>query len=156
MLSIFGSAEMSAWLRPATLVVLALVLRFLIVGYHIVAGGLARIPDDLLDSAALCGAGPWQRFRYVTLPMLRLPLLSTFAGVFVLASAEIGSTILLYPPGGETLLIAFLSIEANSPRAHVGALTLLQLLPVIFIFGLGVTVLAGGKRAKRSKPARLK
>jgi iron(III) transport system permease protein len=153
LLGIFSSAEASAWFRPTALVVLALVLRFLIVGYRIVAGGLAQIPDDLLDWAVLGGAGPWQRFRRVTLPMLRLPLLSTFAVVFVLAWAEIGSTILLYPPGGETILIAFLSIEANSPRAYVGAMTMLQLLPVIFIFGLGVTVLVGSERAGRPKPA---
>jgi multiple sugar transport system permease protein len=32
--------------------------------------GLQEIPQALLDAAAIDGAGPWQRFRYVTLPLL--------------------------------------------------------------------------------------
>jgi multiple sugar transport system permease protein len=33
--------------------------------------GLQSIPTDLYEAAAIDGAGPWQRFRAVTLPMLR-------------------------------------------------------------------------------------
>jgi multiple sugar transport system permease protein len=32
--------------------------------------GLKEIPQDYLDAAALDGAGPWQRFRSITLPLL--------------------------------------------------------------------------------------
>ena len=32
--------------------------------------GLQEIPPALLDAAAIDGAGPWQRFRHVTLPLL--------------------------------------------------------------------------------------
>lgn len=34
-------------------------------------GGLSSIPDDYHEAAALEGAGPWQRFRHITLPLLR-------------------------------------------------------------------------------------
>ena len=33
--------------------------------------GLSSIPDDVYEAAALEGAGPWERFRDVTLPLLR-------------------------------------------------------------------------------------
>ena len=33
--------------------------------------GLQDIPDELREAAALDGCGPWQRFRYVTVPLLR-------------------------------------------------------------------------------------
>ncbi|MBX6322521.1 MAG: sugar ABC transporter permease [Rhodospirillaceae bacterium] len=36
--------------------------------------GLQMIPDSLYDAARMDGAGSWQRFRYVTLPMLRTPI----------------------------------------------------------------------------------
>lgn len=32
---------------------------------------LQTIPGDLYEAAAIDGAGPWQRFRHITLPMLR-------------------------------------------------------------------------------------
>jgi len=37
--------------------------------------GLHEIPQSLLDAAAIDGAGPWQRFRHVTLPLLTPVLL---------------------------------------------------------------------------------
>lgn len=37
----------------------------------ILHGGLRSIPGNLYEAAALDGAGRWQQFRYVTVPMLR-------------------------------------------------------------------------------------
>jgi multiple sugar transport system permease protein len=37
--------------------------------------GLQAIPPELYEAAGIDGAGPWQRFRYVTLPSLRPTLL---------------------------------------------------------------------------------
>jgi len=37
----------------------------------VLLAGLQSIPDDLYEAAALDGAGPWRRFRSITLPMLR-------------------------------------------------------------------------------------
>ena len=34
-------------------------------------GGLSSVPDDLYEAAAIEGAGAWDRFRLITLPLLR-------------------------------------------------------------------------------------
>ncbi|MQT14120.1 carbohydrate ABC transporter permease [Segnochrobactrum spirostomi] len=34
-------------------------------------GGLSSVPDDLYDAAAIEGAGKWDQFRLITLPLLR-------------------------------------------------------------------------------------
>lgn len=47
--------------------------------------GLQGIPRELLEAAAIDGAGPWQRFRHVTLPLLRP------ATLFVLVMLLIGA-----------------------------------------------------------------
>ncbi len=41
-------------------------------GYHmlIFIAGLQAIPEELYEAAVLDGAGPWRRFRHVTVPML--------------------------------------------------------------------------------------
>ncbi len=52
-------------------------------GAIIYLAGLQNIPAQLYEAALLDGAGPWQRFRYVTLPMLTPTLL------FVLLTALI-------------------------------------------------------------------
>lgn len=50
----------------------------------ILLAGLQAIPKDLYEAASVDGAGPWQQFRYVTVPALRPTLL------FSLVVASIG------------------------------------------------------------------
>ncbi|MDE2979882.1 MAG: sugar ABC transporter permease [Gemmatimonadota bacterium] len=77
------------WLTsPDTaLVSLMMIGIWMVVGYQIVVfqAGLAAIPRDWYDAARVDGAGPWQRFRHVTLPGLRHTLF------FVLVTSVIGS-----------------------------------------------------------------
>ncbi len=44
--------------------------------------GLQAIPGDLYEAAKLDGAGPWQQFRHITLPMLAPTFL--FVGVITM------------------------------------------------------------------------
>ena len=62
-----GWLQDPTWSKPA-LVILS--LWGLGAGALIFLAGLQDIPQALLDAAAIDGAGPWQRFRYVTLPLL--------------------------------------------------------------------------------------
>ena len=70
------------WSKPA-LVILS--LWGLGAGALIFLAGLQEIPQALLDAAAIDGAGAWQRFRYITLPLLTPVIL------FNLVIAVIGS-----------------------------------------------------------------
>lgn len=56
------------WAMPA-IILLAVWKNF---GYNMVVfvAGLQSIPDELYEAAELDGAGAWQRFRHVTMPML--------------------------------------------------------------------------------------
>ena len=44
-----------------------------------ILGGLQTIPGDLYEAARIDGAGAWQRFCYVTLPLLRPIVVATTA-----------------------------------------------------------------------------
>jgi multiple sugar transport system permease protein len=56
-----------AWSKPALII---MSLWGLGAGALIFLAGLQDIPPALLEAAAIDGAGPWQRFRYITLPLL--------------------------------------------------------------------------------------
>jgi ABC-type sugar transport system permease subunit len=43
----------------------------------VLLAGMQQVPADLYEAATLDGAGPWRRFRHVTLPALRPSLLFT-------------------------------------------------------------------------------
>ncbi len=42
---------------------------------YVFLAGLAAVPDDVVEAARIDGAGPWQVYRHVTLPLLREPLM---------------------------------------------------------------------------------
>jgi ABC-type sugar transport system permease subunit len=46
-------------------------------GFHVViiTAGLLGIPEEMYDAAKVDGAGPWYRFRYITIPLLANTLL---------------------------------------------------------------------------------
>jgi multiple sugar transport system permease protein len=77
------------WLTSPSTALPALMLMsvWLVVGYQMVLflAGLAAIPEELYEAARIDGAGPWSRFRHVTLPGLRHTLF------FVLVTSVIGS-----------------------------------------------------------------
>lgn len=123
LISLYGGSE---WIGGSLLATAALIVRFQIAAYYAIAASMRQVPPSLLEAAALDGAGPWRRFISVELPLIRVPIVMTISCVFILGQADMGSVILLYPPGGETLMLALYSIEANSPRSYVAVLTLLS------------------------------
>ncbi|MBL8589783.1 MAG: sugar ABC transporter permease [Methylobacteriaceae bacterium] len=80
-------------------------------GYWMVflLAGLLAIPEQLNESAAIDGATAWQRFRYVTLPLMKRPL------AFVLVADTAANFLLFAPvyivtnggPAGATHLLMF-------------------------------------------------
>ncbi|HEX9755819.1 MAG TPA: sugar ABC transporter permease [Gemmatimonadales bacterium] len=70
----FGLAPQPWLTSPRTaLPSLMLMSVWMYAGYMmlIFLAGLQSIPESLYESARLDGAGPWQRFRHITLPLLR-------------------------------------------------------------------------------------
>ena len=88
LLSLVGLGTVRWLTSPRTALLAIMMLSvWMVVGYQIVLfqAGLAAIPRELYDAARIDGAGPWRRFRHVTLPGLRHTLF------FVLVTSVIGS-----------------------------------------------------------------
>ena len=74
----------------------------------ILLSGLNTIPDRLYEASVIDGAGPWHRFRHVTLPMLRPALMSVLLieSLLALRGFEIIFTMTKGGPGNATTVIA--------------------------------------------------
>jgi ABC-type sugar transport system permease subunit len=77
------------WLNDPSTALLALILMavWIHIGFQMIIflAGLQAIPNELYEAAMIDGAGPWRRFRRITLPLLKP---TTF---FVLVTSIIGS-----------------------------------------------------------------
>lgn len=73
---------------------------------------LTGIDPTLERAAATLGAGTWQRFRHITLPLLAPGLGITFCLSFVLAFSVFPSAIMVGDPAGQTRVISIAAFHA--------------------------------------------
>lgn len=129
------------WAMPA-LILLAVWKNF---GYNMIifVAGLQNVPQELYEAARIDGAGPWQQFRYVTLPALAPTFLFVgiltmigyfqfFAEPYVMTDGgPLGSTLslvlLMYREGFKWWNIGYAAALAFVFFALVLAITLVQL-----------------------------
>jgi multiple sugar transport system permease protein len=102
----FVGVERIAWLQDESTILYAIVMVTVwkMLGYFVVVYGvgLRNIPDEVLEAAELDGATPWQRLRYVIIPLMRPLILFTviiatiiffnvYAPVYVLTASAQGA-----------------------------------------------------------------
>lgn len=61
------------------------------------------VPSDLLDAARSEGIGLWRQFWWIGLPHAKAILLMLIGGTWLFAAGELSASILVLPPGIETL-----------------------------------------------------
>ena len=84
--------------------------------------GLQTISPSLYEAATLDGAGPWQRFRFVTLPMLSpiIAVVMTFSVLLTFTDFQLIYAITRGGPINATQLMATLSYERAITGGHLG------------------------------------
>jgi multiple sugar transport system permease protein len=84
--------------------------------------GLQTISPSLYEAAALDGATPWQRFRFVTLPLLTpiIAVVMTFSVLFTFTDFQLIYVITRGGPLNSTHLMATLSFQRAIPGGSLG------------------------------------
>lgn len=96
--------------------------------------------DPTLDrAAATLGAGAWNRFRHITLPLLAPGLAITFALSFVLAFSVFPSAQLVGDPAGSTRVISIAAYDAafqSFDYSMGSAIAMIMAMVMLVIIGL--------------------
>jgi multiple sugar transport system permease protein len=84
--------------------------------------GLQTIPASLHEAATLDGASGWQRFRYITLPMLSpiIAVVMTFSVLFTFTDFQLIYVLTRGGPLNATHLMATLSFQRAIPGGQLG------------------------------------
>lgn len=124
------------------LLVFAYVLRFLPLAVGAVRSAAGQLDASLANAARLLGAGPWELWRRVSLPLTFRGMVAGAALVFLEAMRELPATLLLAPTGFETLATYLWRVyEAGYfGRAAIPGLML------VLMSGLGLALMLSGER----------
>jgi iron(III) transport system permease protein len=148
---LIGIGLISLWNRPAThaiyvsllMPMLASIVRFAPVGAIILLAQLRRMDHELIEAAYILQKSSLQTLFEVKIPLLLPGLLATAGFVFVFSTGELGATLLVIPPGEETLTLRIYNYLHYGATDVVASLGLLMTF-LAFLFGSSAALLWAG------------
>ena len=134
------------WLTTPSLARLTVVIAHLWTQFPMAAvlilAAMQAIPNELYESAAIDGASPWQRFRYVTLPGIRamLVIVTLYEILVALTAFDITYGLTGGGPGTATTLISYFTWAETFKMLNFGRgaalAVIIALISIILIVGL--------------------
>jgi len=129
-----GVAIIKFYNHPATnfiyttiiILLITYVGRFGFIAARIIGNGIKQIPGSLDEVARVIGIPPVRRFFSISIPLLLPSLFTAFVLSFVLCLGELGTTIMIYPPGTELMPVKIFTIGANAPLALTSSMILVS------------------------------
>lgn len=136
LIAVFNRPWLALFYQHAGILVLALAIRYLAVGWNGAARALRGVDRDLTDAARLEGASRWQMFRRIHWPQISPQIAAIWYVVFLLCLWDVESIVLVVPPGGETLAMRIFNLLHYGHNAQVNslcvALLAIAIAPLVF------------------------
>jgi len=101
---------------------MAYLTRYMPYGMRYASTSMYQIGRELEESAMTSGAGWFQTFRRVILPLLVPGLVAGWIYILIVSVRELSSTIILYSPGNEVLSILIWEMNQNGEFPQLAAL----------------------------------
>jgi ABC-type Fe3+ transport system permease subunit len=144
----FGTSVSARWdwlLRGRFLVAAVLGLRFFPIATLLIMNRYVTISPTWFDAAKISGVSKIKFYFKVLIPFLVPTLALSVLVVSLLAMAEIGTVLLLRPPGEDSFPIVIFTVMANASEAKVSSLCFIYFI----ISALNLTILWAvfGKKA---------
>ena len=138
--TVVGIGLIGVWNRSApwgrlygtgAMLVIGYLARFLPIAALAVAAAMRSVPISQEEAAAVAGSRWFRTMAHIVLPQIKLGLLAVWVVSVILAFGEVGTSILVAPPGDTTLPIRVYTLTANAPPGHVATLALFQSLVIL-------------------------
>lgn len=148
--TVIGVGLIKLWNRPQVpfpwvygsflIIIIGYIARFSPIALRLMADSYKQVSTSLAEVGEVLGASWWRLMGEVLIPLVGRGIMITWIISFIFCLGELGTTILVYPPGHETLPITLFTVMANSPVDVVSALSvelvLILLIPVALCFTL--------------------
>ncbi|MCK5688016.1 iron ABC transporter permease, partial [Myxococcota bacterium] len=137
--TVIGIGLISLWNTPWTMFIYATPL-IIIVGYlakytvltsRITLVRLSQLPPSMEEAAQLAGAGWFRIMTQITAPLARRSILGAAIVGYIFSLRDTGITMLVYPPGYETLPVRIFTLMANGSAELIAALCVLMMIATL-------------------------
>jgi iron(III) transport system permease protein len=120
-----------------TILILACLARFLPFTIRIMDVSLKQLDPKLREAASFCKTSLLKKWYCIDIPLMRRGLLACWIVTFILCTGELGTTLLLIPPGSGTVSLKIYTLMHYGAGPLVAALALI-LIAVNLIISTGL------------------
>jgi len=137
--SVVGISLINFWNTPTTsliystflIIIIGYLMRFLPFVVKSFSPFFSQISPSIEESAKLTGASFWKRQIRIILPLIRYGLVSGFVVGFVFSLRELGTTLLVSPPGFQTLPARIETLMHYGSSEMVSSLSIILILIIL-------------------------
>ena len=155
--TVIGMGLIALWNRPATNFIYATPL-IILFGYlaqytaltgRVTVAGLSLVPASMEEAAASAGANWMRRLGLIVLPLTRRALVAGWLIAYIFCLRDTGISMLVYPPGYDTLPVRIFTLMANGAPSLIAAACMLMIAATMLPL-LGVAAVMQKRRRHRS------
>lgn len=114
-------------------IVLGLLARFSFISFKVLETSMENMDPSAREAALVCGASHFTILRKIVFPRIRKWFLLAVMLVFVFSMNELGVSTMLYPPGGEPLVVRLYTLSVNNPVGVSSALAIMNSLVTLVL-----------------------
>ncbi len=142
--TVIGIGLIGLWNTPWTalvygtpaIILLGYVAKYTALTSRISVAQLALIPPSMEEAAQIAGAGWFRRMALIVIPLARRGLLAGWLVGYIFSLRDTGITMLVYPPGHETLPVRIFTLMANGSPELIAALCMVMIAAALLPAGL--------------------
>jgi iron(III) transport system permease protein len=131
--TVIGIGLISLWNRPITnaiyaspaIIILGYLAQYAVLPTRMTAAILQRIPPSLEQAAQLCGASWFMTLRHIVAPLAKRGFIGAWIIAYIFCLRDLGITLVVYPPGFDTLPVRILTLMANGAPSLISALCII-------------------------------
>lgn len=120
---------------PAILI-LGYLAQYAILPMRMTSASLEMIPRSLEQAARLSGAGWFMTLRHIIAPLARRGLIAAWLVGYVFCLRDLGISMIVYPPGSDTLPVRIFTLMANGAPSLIAALCVILIVVTLLPLGL--------------------
>lgn len=113
------------------IVILGYLAKYFIVPFKVILGQLFQLPPSMEEAAQLAGASWYRTMFSIVIPLSMKSILAAWLCGFIFCLRDTGITMLVYPPGNETLPVRIFTTMANGSPQLVASLCVLMVLAAV-------------------------
>lgn len=131
LITIWNQPLMDIVYGSSLIIIFGYVARFIPFAVAAAISGLRQLDTKLEEAAFMASSNWWRVMGKIVVPLISPSLITGFFIVFILALGELGTTLLVTPPGRETISLKIYNLMHYGAEEKVAALCLVLMAAIL-------------------------